>query len=157
MATILLTVRTSLHDVDEAVSAVTSLGYEARTIGGQNSNLILIEAMTIDEDAGTEDPATAMLQKQVRQAVTTALTEHDIQHQLIGSGADRSSITKSTFTIRQTSAIDGANDLEIRADGRREFEQRLAALHQLLSGEGWPPTRPRRLRDHSRRPRRGRP
>lgn len=139
MATILLTVQTSPRDVDDAVSAAAALGYEARPVGGQSSNLILIEAMTIDEDADTQDAATTALQEQVRRAVTTALTEHGIQHQLIGIGADSSSITKSTFTIKRTGAVDGANDLEIRADGRKEFEQRLAALHHLLGAEDWPP------------------
>lgn len=134
MATILLTVQTSPDDVDNAVSVAAALGYEARPIGGQSSNLILVEAMTVDEDA-----ATAVLQEQVRQAVTNALTEHGVQHQLIGIGADSSSITKSTFTIKRTGAVDGANDLEIRADGRKEFEQRLAALHHLLGAEDWPP------------------
>ncbi len=134
MVTLLLTAQLSPHDAGEAVSIADRLGYQARQIGGQNSGLILVEAMIIDEDADI-----AVQQEQVRTAVTTGLTQHGIPHQVVGIGADESSVTKSTFTIRRIGDVEGENDLTIRADDRGEFEQRLTALHDLLGAEDWPP------------------
>lgn len=134
MATIFLTVRVALDDVDEVLRVASGLGYEARPIGGRRgSTLVLFETMTIDE--ATDEGAA---EQQVRQRIAAALAEHDLEHELIGSGADASSITKSLFTIRPIGAIDETDSLEIRADNRAEFEQRLAAVRSLFGGEPWP-------------------
>ncbi|AZH79309.1 hypothetical protein CSX12_13075 [Microbacterium sp. Y-01] len=134
MATIFLSVRVALDDVDEMLDVASGLGYEARPIGGRRgSTLVLFETMTVDEATGE-----GAAEQQVRERVAAALAEHDIEHEVIGSGADASSITKSLFTIRPIGATDETNTLEIRADNRAEFEQRLAAVRSLFSREPWP-------------------
>ena len=134
MATIFLTVRVALDDVDKVLRVASGLGYEARPIGGRRrSTLVLFETMTIDE--ATDEGAA---EQRVRHRVATALAEHGLQHDLIGSGTDASSITKSLFTIRPIGATDEIDSLEIRANNRAEFEQRLAAVRSLFSGDPWP-------------------
>lgn len=136
MVTILLTAKVSPDDVDDAVKVAANLGYEARPIGGVvgTEALVLFETLALDEE--TDNQA---LQEQVSQQITAALTEHGVPHQLVGVASDNSSITKSTFTIRPIGATDSESDLEIRANNRREFEQRLGTLHYLFGGEEWPP------------------
>lgn len=134
--TILLTAKMLPDDADEAVSVAATLGYEARPIGGVIGTdiLVLFETLTIDE--GSDGDAN---QEQFRQHITTVLTEHGIQHQVVSVAVDDSSMTKSTFTIRPIGVVDADAELEVRADNRRDFEQRLAALRHMFHGEEWPP------------------
>ena len=122
MATIFLTVRVALDDVDEALRVASGLGYEARPIGGRRrSTLVLVETMTID-DATDEGAA----EQRVRHRVATALTEHGLQYDLIGSGTDRA--------LRSRSSRSGPS-----APPTRPTRSRSAPTTEPSSSSAWPP------------------
>jgi hypothetical protein len=137
MAMIFLSLQVAPADADAALDITSDLGYEARLIRdiGDDNALVLVQTLTIDDVALSANAA----EQEVRDRVASALKEHGIEHRLIGSGADESSITRSLFTIRPLGAPEHVSTLQIRAGNRAEFEDRLASLNHLLKDEDWPP------------------